>query len=340
MVAAGTRAGRGRDAKPVGPRLTAAPLAGYAARLVALAAREESDVATTDGITLCEQVSLSADELAEVLALKRVCDACEGLDLKLGFGAAAPELTTYPAALLARAGGELVGYCSLDGDDTDAEMCGMIHPDWRRQRLAMRLYEAAQAGFRRAGGRQLFMICEDGSASGHGFLRTLAPQRSFAEHRMVWRGASSAAPTAAQTQPDALTVERARPADYQALASALSRAFDHTEARLLDDLTSASAVATEQVYLARLAGVVIGGFRLSAMADATGIYAFGIDRGYQRQGWGRRMLAWACALATEQGAPRVTLEVDTDNAPASALYRASGFETITTYGYYLCAPSA
>jgi ribosomal protein S18 acetylase RimI-like enzyme len=293
-------------------------------------------VATDGGITITGQVSLGADELAEVIALKGVCDALEGLDLKLSFGAAVPAQATYPAVFLARAGQELIGYCSLDGDATTAEMCGMVHSDWRRRRLGMRLFEAARASFKRAGGDQLFAICEDGSASGKSFLRRLAGQRAFSEHRMVWR---VAAPLPEQARPDALIVERAQPEDYQPLAVALSHAFEQSEERLLADLTSASAVATEQVYVARLSGVVIGGFRLSVMPDSTGIYAFGIDRGYQRQGWGRLTLAQACALAQAQGAPRVTLEVDTDNAPAIALYRASGFETITTYGYYIFSPT-
>jgi ribosomal protein S18 acetylase RimI-like enzyme len=199
----------------------------------------------------------------------------------------------------------------------------------------MRLFDMARAGFVDAGGKQLFAVCEDASESGRIFLRMLAGQRAFSEHRMTLRH-ETPVPDAPAAQ---LTIERARPEDYHPLAAALARAFDNTEERLLGDLTSASAVATEQVYVARLAGAIIGGFRLSVMPDATGIYAFGIDRSYQRQGWGRRMLARACALAQEQGAPRVSLEVDTDNAAAIALYQSSGFEMTTTYGYYIFSPT-
>lgn len=220
-----------------------------------------------------------------------------------------------------------------------AELCVAVHPDWRRRRLGERLFEAARASFMAAGAKQIFAVCEDGSASGRAFLRILAAQRAFSEHRMVLRAAPLAPSTAAHAQPDALNIERARAEDFQPLAAALARAFDNPAERLLADLTSASAVATEQVYVARLDGVVIGGFRLSFMPDACGIYAFGIDRAYQRQGWGRVMLARACALAQEQGAPRVSLEVDTDNAAAIALYRSSGFETTTTYGYYIFSPT-
>ena len=294
---------------------------------------------TADEITISGQASLNAEEMAEVLALKATCDTLEGLDLKLGYGAAEPVSVSYSAVLLARARERLVGYCSLDGDAVTAEMCGMVHPEWRRQRLGMRLFETARASFKGAGGDQIFAVCEDASTSGRIFLHMLATQRAFAEHRMLWRGAVSISTTASAQHAGAFTIARARPEEYQPLAAALARAFGHAEARLLADLTSASAVATEQVYVARLDGAIIGGFRLSVMPDSTGIYAFGIDPSYQRRGLGRRMLAQACALATAQGASRVTLEVDTDNTAAIALYRSGGFEITTTYGYYIFSPT-
>ncbi len=286
--------------------------------------------------TITGKASLDARELAEVLALKSVCDALEGLDLKLGYGAADPATATYPAVVLARVGERRLGYCSLDGDANTAEICIMVHPEWRRQRLGARLFETARASFKAAGGAQIFAVCEDASASGRNFLRMLAAQRAFSEYRMRWSGATA---TGGAREADEFSVERARPEDYQPLAETLGRAFNMAETRLLADLTGVSAVATEQVYVARLDGAIIGGFRLSILPDSTGIYAFGVDPSYQRRGLGRRMLAQACALATAQGATRVTLEVDTDNVAAIALYRSGGFETITTYGYYIFSPT-
>lgn len=298
---------------------------------------------SANDITITGKVSLDTRELAEVLALKSACDALEHLDLKLGYGAPDPAAATYPAVLLARAGERLIGFCSLDGDATTAEICIMVHPEWRRQRLGLRLFETARASFKGAGGDQMFAVCEDASASGRAFLRMLAAQRAFSEHRMRWSGAQSALTSTAgigeAPEMGDLTVERARAEDYQPLAATLGRAFNMAETRLLTDLTGASALATEQVYVARLGGALVGGFRLSIVPDSTGIYAFGIDPSYQRRGLGRRMLAQACALATDQGARRVTLEVDTDNVAAIALYRSGGFEVITTYGYYIFSPT-
>ncbi len=295
---------------------------------------KEVRMTAADALHIYARNSLSDNELAQVRALKALCDRFEGLDLKLSFGMGEAAGVVYDTAFLAMSGDTLVGYCSLDRDAENAELCGMTHPDYRRRRIGFRLFEAARASFSDAGGQQLFAICEDASDSGRVFLRMLAGQRAFSEHRMVWREGASRASAAAATNA-LLVVEPTRPQDIQPLASALARAFDQTEERMRADLTSAAAMETERVYAARLDGVVVGGFRLSMAFDTIGIYAFGIDPQYQRQGLGRRMLARACALALSEGASRVTLEVDTDNEAAIALYRSSGFETTTTYGYYI-----
>lgn len=284
-------------------------------------------------LTISERTSLSPDEMAEALALKALCDAHEGLDIKLGFGRARDhanaDAPAYPAALLARVDGALIGYCSLEGDAEEAEISGMTHPEWRRQDVAARLYTLARAGFARAGGSRLIAVCEDASVGGRGFLAAQGARREFAEHHMQFHGERAAPPA-----DSALSVTRAQAEDIPALAAALAHAFGQDATRTQRDLTQMLDEPTEQLYVARLDGATIGGFRLSVMPDAVGIYGFAVDPAYQRRGLGRRMLAEACALAP--AGRRVTLEVDTDNAPAIALYRSSGFTTTTTYGYYPC----
>ncbi len=285
-------------------------------------------------VMITERVVLTPAELADVLRLKAVCDEADGLDIKLGYGSPEPESAPYPVAFLAHAGNELVGYCSLEGDASVAELSVMIHPDWRRQLVAARLFEAARARFKQAGGERLIAVCEDDSVGGRAFLRMLAAQLAFAEHRMLFQGTQSPAPA---PQAAALTVERARPEEIPALAVALAHAFNADPERMRPDLEQAMNQATEQVYIARLNGAIIGGFRLSDLQDATGIYAFGVDPAYQRRGLGRQMLARACALAPD--GRRITLEVDTDNVAAIALYRSAGFTITTTYGYYIFSPT-
>lgn len=290
---------------------------------------------TPEGVTISERAWLNPEELAETLALKARCDALEGLDLKLSYGATTgqPDLdSATTVAWLARAGDELVGYCCLEGDGQVGEVCAMVHPEWRRRRLGLRFFEVARARFTERGGEQLFAVCEDGSESGRWLMRMLAGQRAFTERRMLLRD-EPPAPTPPRA-PGACTVTRALPDEYAALGAALGPAFDQPPERFVEMLGS-SVDDGDGVYIARVDGQVVGGFRLSPLPDTLGIYGFGIDPARQRQGWGRLMLAAACAEARARGATRVTLEVDDDNERAIALYTSAGFETITTYGYYI-----
>jgi ribosomal protein S18 acetylase RimI-like enzyme len=284
-------------------------------------------------VVITGAAGLTPIELAEVHTLKAVCDAADGLDLKLTWGDVSGETEQV---FLARAGERLVGFCSLDGDGLVAELCGMVAPSARRAGTGIQLFEAARITFKNGGGEQLYAICEDTSAAGRAFISALGAQRAFAEYRMELPADMRLA------SDDALTVHELTPDDEETLAAAaritgagFARPFELTLRGMRDELGHPN----ERLYLAKAGGEPVGAFKLYSDGATTGIYAFTVDPARQREGWGRRMLARACALAREHGAERVTLEVDTTNTRAIALYTSSGFETITTYGYYLFSRS-
>lgn len=278
--------------------------------------------------------SLTPTELAEVRALKAVCDAADGLDLKLSWGDEASECARV---FLARDGSRLIGFCALDGEGAVAELCGMVAPEARRRGVGMRLFEAARLAFKQGGGDQLYIICENASEAGRAFVAALSGQRVFSEYRMRLR---SDAPI---TTDATLVIRELTSGDEDELVAAaritaagFARSFEQTLRGMRKDLTRSE----ERPYLALADSKPVGAFKLSTVElGTTGIYGFTVDPARQRQGWGRRMLAQASALAWAQGAERVTLEVETNNERAIALYTSSGFETITTYGYYLLSRS-
>jgi mycothiol synthase len=283
-------------------------------------------------VTITSAVSLTPEQTVEAEALKRECDAADGLDLKLTWGG----LSESAQVFMARSGEQLVGYCSLDGDETVAELCGMVAPAWRRHGVGMRLFEAARLSFRDGGGEQLYAICEDASAPGRAFIARFPAQRSFSEHRMELHAATLPA------DDGTLEIRQLRPGDGEAItayARITAAAFERPLEQTLRHIPSDLSQPAESLYLALAAGEPVGGFKLYREEATTGIYGFAVDPERQRQGLGRRMLAQACALAREQGAARVTLEVETTNERAIALYSSSGFETTTTYGYYLFSRS-
>src|SRR5262245_40239469 len=111
------------------------------------------------------RAALTEDELRQVHALAAICNAHDGLDLKLNRGSvrdsARPEARTY----LAYNGGALVGCATLDGFH-DIEICGIVHPAARRGGLGRALLAAAVEECRRRATGEALVLCEEASAPG------------------------------------------------------------------------------------------------------------------------------------------------------------------------------
>jgi len=118
----------------------------------------------------------------------------------------------------------------------------------------------------------------------------------------------------------------ARPEDAEAIAEMDAVAF------VTPSLTP--AVAREQIERAPVfrmledttRGRAIGYLQLGIHPAATGyVSELAVHPDYQRRGLGEAMLRWALAWFRSKGLGRATLTVNTDNAPAIALYSKLGF---------------
>jgi GNAT superfamily N-acetyltransferase len=66
--------------------------------------------------------------------------------------------------------------------------------------------------------------------------------------------------------------------------------------------------------------------------ELAGLFALRTQAPFRRQGLGRRLVAGLVGWALGQGAARVYLQVEEENAPALALYHGLGFAKV--YGYW------
>jgi ribosomal protein S18 acetylase RimI-like enzyme len=281
---------------------------------------------TQDGLVAANQ--LDGDQQREALALAETCNRLEGLTLKLNVSRDAEGMPANKWLYYEQ--GALVGYAALDGGPPEAELCGMVAPAHRRKGIGRALLAAATDACRRATVYRLLLICEDASHSGQGFVRAIDAAHSFSELHMEM----DAPPAAEQPRKDVL-VREATPQDYDALAEVLVSAFggsyDHTRARF-----EAEAGEGDGRYLVgevneRLAG----GLKLYEHDGRAGVYAFGVSQEERGKGYGRAILQQTIEIARANGYPRIYLEVDDDNTVARRLYESSGFQTTTTYGYFV-----
>ncbi len=277
------------------------------------------------------QANLSATDLAAALALLALCNAGEGLDLKLSLDNPWPNPDAAARHFLVHVGGELVGYADLDGEGSEVELCGMVQPAYRRQGIGRALLAAGVAACRARAVRELLLICEAASLGGRAFVAQAGAAYEFGEDRME---RSLADPPVLTGDALAVTLTPAGAAAAPQLAAIEAVVFDSPEDRTVERVLENLADPATQYYLAALDGVPVGSGRIIRAPDRAYLYAFGVLPAYRGRGVGRAFLHGLFALLRTDGYTRLALEVETENAPAVALYRRCGFQHLTTYGYY------
>ncbi len=275
---------------------------------------------------------LSEEQAEQARALRDLCNRADGLDLKLGISASFAAQSAEPYAFLCALNGVLVGFCTLvGGDDPELELCGMVHPAYRRRGIGRALLRAAlDSARRRLGAIRVLVICEDASAAGRAFAASAGAKHSFSENRM-----ETVVTPPAHATPKRLDVGMAGPEQADELARVIAASFGQAEdPNMAADIVRDMTAEAERYFLARLGDAPVGAFKVFVDRPKAYIYAFGVLPEYRRQGYGREILEDILSRLFAEGWTAVGLEVDADNLPAQALYRAVGFRDITIYGYY------
>src|SRR4051812_4200565 len=278
---------------------------------------------------------MSEGELRAVKALAAVCNAHDGLDLKLNLSPG-PVVGSVVNHFLYYGDGEVVGFCSLDGGGPpEMEVCGMVHPEHRRSGIGTALFEAAVAEWKPQGVAHFLLICEEASAAGRAFMDKIGAKYEFAEHHMEM-DAGDAVEGGSAGPGERVTLERATAVDANHIARIMSSAFGGPPEKLVGRIQSDMYQPGERFYLARLAATEepVGTLKAILWEGKVGIYAFGVLAEYRGRGIGRQILSQLLRIMESEGYKRFALEVETTNESAGGLYHSFGFKTTTTYGYY------
>jgi ribosomal protein S18 acetylase RimI-like enzyme len=257
---------------------------------------------------------LGGGDRSSVDHLRRACEAADPLDLKVELDEA--DGLERPIHFLAETGDDVIGYAGLTPGD-ESEVCGMVHPSWRRRGVGTALLAGVRDAATSLGRDTILVICEDAGPHALAWMRRLGATLESAERRMVVRLSTVAGRPVTSDPP--LDVRPASDADHDAVVALLGEEFsDHPHERRLVGVEGAT---------------VVGTLRLIDASHRTMIYGFVIDERRRGQRLGTRMLAAVMAQLRAGGVGDVGLEVDPSNTPAIWLYERFGFETVTTYRY-------
>src|SRR5450755_4976992 len=101
---------------------------------------------------LITKQNLIPGEIAEISQLINVCNAHDGLRMRIGLEMLRERSGDETNDFLYYADGQLVGYLEADSyGGKEKELTGMVHPDFRRQSIFTTLYTAAEEEMRQRG---------------------------------------------------------------------------------------------------------------------------------------------------------------------------------------------
>ncbi|HKV59989.1 MAG TPA: GNAT family N-acetyltransferase [Ktedonobacteraceae bacterium] len=274
--------------------------------------------------------TLTPGEIAEIEQLINICNAHDGLRMRIGLDMLRERRGDETNDFLYYADGQLVGYLEADSyGRKDKELVGMVHPDYRRQSIFTALVTAAKEELQRRDVQKLIFVCEHKSESGHAFLTTTGADYAYAEHEM-WLGTFHER----ERRSEGLSMRRADAGDINTIVSLLA-----TDSGNVDEVRAwvtelMGKPAEYWLFLATLNGQPLGTVRLDFMEEVIGIYAFEVRLGYRGLGYGREILEQIIHTARAASSKPVMLDVETNNTNAIGLYLSCGFEVKTTYDYY------
>jgi ribosomal protein S18 acetylase RimI-like enzyme len=275
---------------------------------------------------------LTQVELSEIEVLAALCNSYEGLELKLNWNILRNRPAHETNDFLYYDNRQLVGYLALFSfNSKEAEIGGMVHPDYRRRGIFTTLLSAAKDECQQRRVPKLLLIVEHASLSGQAFAAWLHPGYDHTEYRMALEEARI--PPVFNTH---LHFRRARLEDAPMLAHITAVSFDIDEKEINGYNEHVMDASDRRYYVATLgdSNTYIGKIDVSLNKHEAVIYGFGVLPQYRGRGYGRQMLMQTIQDILAIGQHHMVLEVATQNKNALSLYQSCGFRETGSYDYY------
>ena len=280
---------------------------------------------------LIKKQTWAEDELAEAAELLAICNAYEGLYTKLDTVMLRGRSGNETNDFLYYEDGQLVGLLSLNNfGETDRELTGVVHPEFRRQGIFFMLMAAAREEAKQRGIQRLILVCERFSRSGQGFVEAIGAKYDASEHKMILQTLLEQGPYEQK-----IILRKADVNDIDIMAHIISVSFGQSVEGAQKFIEGSMHKPHSPYYVGEWQGKVAGSLSLSFGEQETAIYGFAILPEYRRRGFGRQMVEQVIHRIQAESQKPIALEVEAgDENNAVKLYRSCGFKEVTTYGYY------
>lgn len=269
---------------------------------------------------------LSENQLLQIKELQETCESHEGLSLKLNWDMLRNRTGDTTEDLFHYEDRQLVGFIGIYFIGEKVELCGMVHPTFRRNRIFTNLLNKAMEIIPK--GSTILLNAPEVSQSAKEFLKSQNCDFSFSEYQMVCR--NKEIPKFEQV----VQFTKATPADFSIVTKLDAECFGF-ESKDAEKYNSRILNEPNRIlYLIEVNSEIIGKLSIQRENNESWIYGFAIFPKYQGKGYGKNTLLQIIEQESNLG-NEIHLEVALENRNAKKLYTDCGFEQYNTQDYYL-----
>lgn len=287
---------------------------------------------------------LSKDDYKSIQQLQHLCNADIALKLELDYKLACANENRMPTEqineFMCYENQVLVGYVGIACFGGDVlEVCGMVHPDYRRRGIFKALFELVKIEWKKRPVKCMLLLSDRNSESGQAFIKSTGATYDNSEYEMVIDSIielpkvqlSDASETESRVVTDSVFLRKATNIDTNQITLQNTICFGRESHVIFPEEEEKRGMT---IYLAQNEDVVIGKVHIE-MAGGTGaIFGLCVLPEYRSKGYGRKILLEAIEVIKKMPADRALLQVATENSTALNLYLSCGFVEKAIMDYY------
>ncbi|MCM3227283.1 GNAT family N-acetyltransferase [Terribacillus saccharophilus] len=270
---------------------------------------------------------LTIEQLEEIKALQQVVERYDSIELKLNWDMLENRSEEEQTDFLTYDSGQLVGFLGLYSFGSKIEVCGMVHPDYRRKGIFSNLFQNSHFALEKA--RHILLNVPANSKLGKQWLDSITCIYEESEYMMKWEG--KVLPD--QDESISLRPSRKEDIDMKMKLDIVCFDFKAEESKMYNDRLEKEGLQKE-FFMIEADDKIVGKIRIHRDKERSEIYGFAVLPEFQGKGYGRKALQEAVRLEAQRG-QSVYLDVQTENEKALSLYTSTGFIKESQQDYYL-----
>jgi len=268
----------------------------------------------------------SQKQLKEIKELQLACEQVEAIQLKLNWDMLDQRNDQEQTDFFHYEKEELVGFLGVYGFGSKVEVCGMVHPNFRRKGIFTRLLGEALEEIKKQKPEVVLLNAPANSKSAQGFLQSVPCSLSFSEYQMKWSEIDLG-------EEEPIEIRKSTLDDLEMEIQLDVQCFDFKEEDARKYNKRIRKENTQSYYVIEIEQQVVGKIRVQHLDEEAWIYGFAIFPTFQGKGIGRKALKRVIREQHALGYP-IFLEVETKNGNALKLYQSCGFKTVEAQDYY------